>query len=250
MYIEVFFNPQDEYAPYGNPGHPTTDSFYVNFDASNGITNNSTKSYLSGKGYLPKIVPSGYTWTQPTLQNDASTETGHVTIRSTSQTRNLTIKSIRLLDIPNTQPGDFLADDWSLLPAAPIPMGGSFVIDVTFKPSGTNPPTRIAYVEIASDAEVGPNEDPTVYDTVKLEAIAYDEGLLATGYDYKEITRCDQPVGQVTVVNMSTTTDMTVYSVEIESAYSHLFTLLTPVDNIVIGPNGNKLFDYQFVPCD
>jgi hypothetical protein len=246
--IEVVFEPQSEYTPHGNSN--TAVKFYVNFE-EDGIEDNTVVSNLQGQGILPKIISEGFTYTIPTKEGSTSSEPGFIQITNPSKTAALNVKIVNYADpvaSATNHIDDFKAEpnpfaDYS---DTLVGIGEVITIPVTFAPTSTNPPNREALVRISSDAKVGPEENPTFDTLVKLEGVAFDEGIEIGSIDFGKVMRCDAPTENLLIENLSTTTTLTIDSVLIENGYENIFEIISPATPFSIAPNGNQIVQVRF----
>ena len=260
--IAVRFNPQSEY-PHIENGFsigncPLLDNFYVNFTTESNIPNYTIYSKLRGEAWLPKIEATGWTWNTNTEKETLSEEIGEITIKNISYTSELRIKEINLLQTEQWEDFQIIGSYNDITIARSNDNAiNELIIPVEFLPLSSNSPTRRCYVEIISDAKNGdgnpgePDPNPTIKDTVLLMAFCYESDYKSIGLiDYGTITRCDNPENSLLIFNFSTTSDIEVYEIEIESEYANLFEQTTHLDfPITINPNNNAQVNFRFEPC-
>ncbi len=168
-----------------------------------------TDGILEGFGFLPKIVATGYsfinTQTQPCFLVGNTAPDGFITISNPSTTAELNVKSITI-DPASPNIADF---KWVGNPPQPqkIPMGGTIQIPVSFTPTAIGP--LFINVNILSDAAPGPELDPTVLTTVKVDGCGFTDvntapRISVTSIDYGTVLTCNQPKQSFTIVNTGT----------------------------------------------
>ena len=221
IHIRVNFSPQSEYEPIGLS--PTNVKFYINFEKDAGVADNTIYSSLSGKGILPKISVTGYKFPATEAEQECA-EVGSLVIRNTSESSKLHIKSIKFLG--GQQEGDFtLTPALNTHDGTNIAINDSIVYEVRFKPLNTAPPARIARVLIENDAKVGPEEFPIITTDTLLEGIAFDEGVDCNDIDYGTVTRCDEMIENIQVINQSTTNNLEITNITIPDEYKDIFII-------------------------
>ncbi|MCX7879489.1 MAG: choice-of-anchor D domain-containing protein [Ignavibacteria bacterium] len=147
---------------------------------------------LQGIGILPHIDIQGYTFPPIMVGNqiDGNANVLHVTINPITA-MDLTVFSLRL-EGPDRDA--FIISNEYLNPSTPvvIPVGGSWQIPVTFKP--TRPGNHIAYLVPESDAP----------DNVRGELIgeAYQIGVRTSDYDFGKIYKTTSKDGKVFITNI------------------------------------------------
>ncbi len=243
--IPVRFVPQSEYVNIGSS--PISVKFYVNFESSAGIADNTVSSTLAGMGILPKISATGFEFPNTPMGEECEIK-GNITIRNTSRSAPLFIKSIKYAT-GAYQTGDFHPEPAFVAVDIDqyISPEDSLVYPVSFIPESTSPPNRLAVVNIENDAATGPEVNPIIVSQVELIGRASDGGIDVTAIDFGTVTRCTDTVGTFLVVNESTTTELLIDSILIDPAYANIFNLVGEYKNIVVPPSSNIKVNVRFI---
>ncbi|MBI3259711.1 MAG: choice-of-anchor D domain-containing protein [Ignavibacteriae bacterium] len=213
---------------------------------------------LTGYGFLPKIKPTGYTFentpVKPCFEVGTQAPDGYVTIYNPSTSSELSVKKINFDAAASPNLGDFKWTNTNGADPAPfkVPMGETVKIPVSFTPGATG--RRYAVVEIFSDAAPGPEEDPTVRDTVHVVGCGYINGSTAPGItvtpiDYGTEMACIHPTKTFRITNPGTA-DLVItgYDIVGNDPNAFLFAGFTP--GLTLPPGESKDFDVQFLPTN
>ncbi len=229
--LTVIYNPQSEGA--------TTDDVVAVFDEGENIPEGSVYNWVKGSAYLPKIVLNGYEFTTPILSGTTHPVTGHVTIHSTSTTKDLYVQSIRWqnagqqeFEFQTTPPSDFT-----------IPMGDSVTIPVIFHPTKTG--RIVELVEVVNDAS--PSPDSIIVTEAEVIGYAYLNGVEATDIIYGNVITCDTPVLHTTVTNTGSG-EIRVDSLVLISGNVANFRVVNATFPITIPSGESRDIDIQFLP--
>ncbi len=237
--VSVEFTPQSE-GPHHNMVVPTfTESVPP-----------LTEGTLDGFGYLPKIIPTGYTFTPCFEVGTKATPDGFVVIRNPSTSAELNVKGLSV-DPASPNIGDFVI----LMPPTPLKIakGDSLSIPVSFTPTGIG--RRSIVVDILSDAAPGPEVDPTVLDTVHVVGCGFVTGNTAprisvTSIDYGTVLTCDNPTKQFVIANPNGTAPLIISGYDKVGPDAGAFTIIGLNPPISIAPNGTQAFDVVFTPTN
>ncbi len=228
VWFRVLFNPQDTLT-YHNAVLAEVEGFSKPLIGT-----------LDGIGVLPAVRGLGYEF-KPTFLNTLSPEIGNCRIYNPSTTSPTLIREIKFID----NPGDF---EWEIPPLVnfTIQQNSSETrpFNIRFTPKAIG--TRIAHIQINSDAVPGPDITIPKFDTVTITGIGFFTPFQVDSViDFGSLLGCDTLVKSINVINIDPKNSVKISSVRFTGDMNFHYT---PFDSLIIPGNDTVQIPVTFRP--
>ncbi len=199
------------------------------------------KGNLNGIGILPKIELTDYEFTPAIKKNTTHPDIGAVRIKSSSETADLKIKSIKWVN-PGQQEFEFLRTP----PSDTIITRKEYLdLDIKFHPTVSQKDIT-EQIEVISDA--APGDDPVHKSYAHVVGHSFDTGLDIGKIEFGTHLTCDPPEDTFPIVNNSSETRLKITKLEFAGgSISNFDTLYVPE---IIQPGNEDVVRVKFIPDD
>lgn len=197
---------------------------------------------LKGQGGLPIFSSKGFAF-QPTAINTMSGEIADIKAENLSLTMPLHISDITL----SMNEGDFFIIQSDALPAD-ISGPNMHITKIGFKPIKSG--NRNAYLKFTHDGKPGPDDKPSIQDSVLIEGIGISKGLVIdTVLDMGSILTCDISIKDLIIRNPNDQ-DITIIDIAISDLPGNAFksAFYAKGAPIIIPAKGSAPLPVGFVP--